>query len=323
MTEQVHETLILDGDRTSMAFCPPLPMNNPRLIESKESQGINSACWRGYVGFWEIKNGKFFLSAIEGKYQLSDGPPILADWFTGEIKIPKGEVLDYLYGGLSTVYEQELHISIKYGLVVGMSTIDNRPPFSEEGHLRIAGPWDAGIVLDWHTVDSQVTGKNEYGHPVFETTRTKIGELLYQFKYRSNSNALKELLALVGSQLSSAKGKIDLVLPIPPSNPTRTVTQQIAAGIASSLNASTSTTALVKSRATDELKSVTDIELRKELLTGVFAANAKKIRGKRVLLVDDLYRSGATLAASTEAVYAQGHAKAVYAFAVTRTRINR
>jgi predicted amidophosphoribosyltransferase len=187
----------------------------------------------------------------------------------------------------------------------------------------IEGPWRHGIVLDWHTVDSQVIGQNEYGHPVFDTTRTEIGELLYQFKYRSSRVALQKLLALAASRLVSAKGKFDLVLPVPPSNPTRTVTQQIAAGIASGLAAGTSTTALTKVRPTDELKSVTDVERRKELLTGVFAADSRQISGKRILLVDDLYRSGATLAAATEAVYAQGRAQAVYAFAVTRTRVNR
>jgi len=187
----------------------------------------------------------------------------------------------------------------------------------------IEGPWRFGIVLDWHTVDSQIVGQNEYGHPVFDTTRTEVGELLYQFKYRQSRNALSKLLSLATARLASAKGKFDLVLPVPPSNPTRTVTQQIAAGIASGIGAATSSTALTKVRATDELKSVTDIERRKELLSGVFAADFRQIQGKRVLLVDDLFRSGATLAAATEAVYAQGRAQAVYAFAVTRTRVHR
>lgn len=178
-------------------------------------------------------------------------------------------------------------------------------------------------MLDWHTVDSKHAGENEFGHPVFDTTRSEIGELLYQFKYRSNGKALNQLLALAMERMARAKGKFDLVLPVPPSNPLRTITQQIAAGLAAGLSAPTSVTALIKVRATDELKSVADPARRRELLSGVFAADPAQIQGKSILLVDDLYRSGATLEAATEAAYAQGKASAVYVFAVTRTRVNR
>ena len=189
--------------------------------------------------------------------------------------------------------------------------------------MRIDGPWKAGLVLDWHTIESKLAGENEFGHPVFETRRTEIGELLYQFKYRSNQQALNQLLALAMQRTAKAKGKFGLVLPVPPSNPIRTVTQQIAAGLALGLASRTSTTALTKVRPTDELKSVTDPARRKDLLSGVFAAAPAQIRGKSILLVDDLYRSGATLEAATEAAYHQGGAGAVYVFAVTRTRVHR
>jgi hypothetical protein len=33
MTAQFRENLILDGEEISMAFCPPLPPNHPRLVE--------------------------------------------------------------------------------------------------------------------------------------------------------------------------------------------------------------------------------------------------------------------------------------------------
>lgn len=187
----------------------------------------------------------------------------------------------------------------------------------------IQGPWNAGLVLDWHTVDSQCIGENEFGYPVFETTRSEIGELLYQFKYRSNDDALRRIVAIACKYLIRARGKFDLVLPVPPSNPDRTVTQQIARGVAECLGADFNDRALEKRVGTQELKSISDPERRKEILAGAFLANPEMLKDRTVLLVDDLYRSGATLEACTNAVMNVGLASRVYVMAVTRTRINR
>ena len=59
------------------------------------------------------------------------------------------------------------------------------------------------------------------------------------------------------------------------------------------------------------------------MLSGAFQAQKSEISGKKVLLVDDLYRSGATLEAATEAIMAQGNAQVVYVLAITRTRVHR
>jgi competence protein ComFC len=188
----------------------------------------------------------------------------------------------------------------------------------------IKGPWQAGIVLDWHTVASQVIGQNEFGYPIFDNTRSEIGELLYQFKYRNDQNALQQIVRAAIEYLGDkVKGKIDMILPVPPSNPTRTVTSQIAQGLADGLHVGFSRTALTKSKNTNELKSVTDPEERKKALEEAFKADKQQLEGKSVLLVDDVYRSGATLSAATEVVTGQGKAKVVYVLAITRTRVHR
>lgn len=188
----------------------------------------------------------------------------------------------------------------------------------------IKGPWKAGIVLDWHTVASQVIDQNEFGYPIFDNTRSEIGELLYQFKYRNDQNALQQIVrALIEYLGDKVKGKIELILPVPPSNPARTVTSQIAQGLANGLHIGFSGTVLTRSKNTNELKSVTDPEERRKVLVGAFTVDKAQIDGKAVLLVDDVYRSGATLIAATEAVIGLGNAKVVYVLAITRTRVHR
>jgi hypothetical protein len=61
----------------------------------------------------------------------------------------------------------------------------------------LRGPWAAGFALDVHTTTSTFRGHNEYGHPVFDTERSPIGELVYRLKYRGDKDALREIVDTV------------------------------------------------------------------------------------------------------------------------------
>jgi len=135
MTAQVHEQLIFEGKETSMAFCPSIPEGHPRIIElsREELQSDNvdpiifsTACWRGYIGTWEVKEGQFNLVNIKGRYKLIGDDLIPADWFSGVIRIPQGELLHYVHMGFGSVYEEEIHLKIEKGKVVKSRVVDNR-----------------------------------------------------------------------------------------------------------------------------------------------------------------------------------------------------
>jgi len=55
---------------------------------------------------------------------------------------------------------------------------------------EIKGSWDAGYVLDRHTISSTMIGYNEFGHPEFDTQRSQIGELVYRLKYKGDKSAI-------------------------------------------------------------------------------------------------------------------------------------
>lgn len=182
---------------------------------------------------------------------------------------------------------------------------------------RIYGPWNAGIVLDWHMLESKLIGQDEAGHSIFDNQRTAIGELVFRFKYRNDEPALGDLVKLA---LNLFWGKFDLLIPMPPSNPGRTVTKRIALGLSRGLDAPFSDTAIAKIKSTPQLKNVSDPETKRRMLDGVFSVDAAQVDGKRVLLVDDLYDSGATLEAATEALKAHAKPISINVIAMTRTR---
>jgi competence protein ComFC len=76
-------------------------------------------------------------------------------------------------------------------------------------------------------------------------------------------------------------------------------------------------------RPTAQLKNVDDPEERKKLMEGLHAVDATHTQGKKVLLFDDLYRSGTTMSAIAETLYASGGAADVLALTLTYARSNR
>lgn len=144
MTAQVHERLIIDGEETSMAFCPPLPEQHPRIFEPGPGEGAkarsdsilgSTACWRGYQGTWAINDGRLYLVDLRGRFQLREGEPVFADWFSGVLRLPKGEMLQYVHMGFGSIHEQEVHVRVEKGVVLTTRVIDNRGKEHDESQI--------------------------------------------------------------------------------------------------------------------------------------------------------------------------------------------
>ncbi|MCD6375440.1 MAG: hypothetical protein J7L94_07915 [Caldisericaceae bacterium] len=162
MTAQVHENLIYEGEFTTMASSPEIPEDHPLIVPdedffkeddseislvagagpgvglttifgkpaSKKYPGIlySTACWRKYLGTWEIKQGRLYLNDIVGRFKKLSDEPIFAEWFTGEIVIPRGPMVQYIHMGFGSKYQKELHLKIENGVVVEEILVENKPP---------------------------------------------------------------------------------------------------------------------------------------------------------------------------------------------------
>src|SRR3989338_2565866 len=79
---------------------------------------------------------------------------------------------------------------------------------------QIQGPWDAGWVLDKHTLHSQYLGDDAHGHPRFETTRTEVGEATYQLKYQHDWDQVQPLAQSIADNIFPKLADVGFVLPM-------------------------------------------------------------------------------------------------------------
>ena len=181
----------------------------------------------------------------------------------------------------------------------------------------IDGPWIEGFVLDRHVISAVPIGYLGE-HMQFDTTRSALGELVYQLKYRNGplNDILDTAVAFVNERWN---GVIDCVVSPPPSlHRTKQPALLIAAGIAEALGVPAAPAAAIKATATPQMKNVL-LHERAPLLSAAIQAGTDAVEGRRVLLVDDLWETGSTLRRIAE-VLAQMGATEVRALAMTRTK---
>lgn len=188
---------------------------------------------------------------------------------------------------------------------------------------KIDGRWQSGVSLDLHTTSSTPIGYNEAGHMQFETVRPEIAELLYQLKYKGNQDAAQRIVETAAAYLRPHREKFDLIIPVPPS--TARAVQPVlllAVGIGAAVGVPV-VSCVTTTRATTQLKGVTDPAQRQELVKGLYTVDRVQTAGKNVLLFDDLFRSGTTMNAITDVLLNDGGAKTVRALTITKTRSNQ
>jgi superfamily II DNA helicase RecQ len=158
--------------------------------------------------------------------------------------------------------------------------------FLEESHPRpLPGTWTAGWSLGFHS-----------GFAGDDWSRSSVGELAYRLKYKHDADALpvlvKQALALCRAQREMMD--VDAVVPVPPSvtrqsDPVQAVAAALAAGLGKPM-----WPVVNKTRQTAPQKELHTLAQKRTNVAGAFAVNGP-VRGKRLLVLDDLFDSGATL----------------------------
>jgi hypothetical protein len=138
MTAQIHEKLIYQDQTHRLASEPLEPYLKKNNLEDK-FEGTCSACWRGYIGTWEIKNYRLYLidlklehcwekphGLVGVEYIFPNQKEVFADWFSDTIQIQEGKMLEYEHLGFSSTYEFDLFLKFEKGVLVSSTEVDNR-----------------------------------------------------------------------------------------------------------------------------------------------------------------------------------------------------
>lgn len=190
--------------------------------------------------------------------------------------------------------------------------------------IKIKGDWDDGYALDLHTLSSEFVGYDEYDHPRFDTKHSQIGELIYKLKYGNDYSVIDEIVDAAVIFIKDKWGnRIDYIIPIPPSKTDRQKqpVELLASKIAGRLNIEFNKDILIKIKDTGELKSIDDPDERTRILTNAFDIAQNAVENKNILLIDDLYRSGATIKTISNLLRKHGKVNKIYVLAFTRTRV--
>lgn len=183
---------------------------------------------------------------------------------------------------------------------------------------QIYGAWDEGWALDKHKISSAFAGYNDYGHPQFDTLRTEVGEAVYQLKYRGDWSQVAVLAQALAVHVFSKFDNVGFIVPMPA---TQARQHQPVTEVARALGALVQTPmfeSLVKESGGPSLKNLQTREEKLEAI-GQRITVADRINEGRwnVLLVDDLYDSGASMQAACTALRGYRKVNKIYVAALT------
>ncbi len=208
---------------------------------------------------------------------------------------------------------------------------------------NLQGEWKTGWALGLATSESELPG-TPHAHEncgkilngkltcccskeKWITHYDRIGALMHLCKYHQERQYCENIACVVVDFLKTkSKGQtpnLSAIIPVPPSGITTRIFQpvdEIVKIVGEKLNLTVDYDYLLKKRPNPQLKSIKDPVERKKILVGAFGVKDQRYNGKKVLLFDDLYDTGATLNEITKTLKDLGHVNNVYVLTITKTR---
>lgn len=146
MTAQIPDYIHYKGELRAL-YCNPLELYFEQHPPRPELPYCSSGCWRGYVATWNVVDDRLYLHALRSEQQERrvhdvDGPvmwatngveqdildvllifpdangDVFAEWVTGELRIPDGEMLQYAHAGYCSLFERDIILNVENGVII-------------------------------------------------------------------------------------------------------------------------------------------------------------------------------------------------------------
>ncbi|HEY0156522.1 MAG TPA: hypothetical protein VGF28_04440 [Thermoanaerobaculia bacterium] len=136
-TAQRPDVLKLNGKTYDLATNPLRPVLALLGDRFPKLKPVSSSLWRGYIGHWSVRGGKLFLDDVKVptssyadldapeskkfrsimKRLFDDAAPRVATWYTGNLIVPTGELVDYVHLGYGSTYSSYVVVTVVKGAV--------------------------------------------------------------------------------------------------------------------------------------------------------------------------------------------------------------
>jgi predicted amidophosphoribosyltransferase len=185
---------------------------------------------------------------------------------------------------------------------------------------EIKGNWDLGYTLDKHMISSTYLGDDEHGHPRFDNQRTEVGEATYQLKNKHKESEAAPLAQAIFDNVFLKFKDVHVIIPMAAST-ARSVqpVDQVAAALAGLTELPWYKGWLIKAQGGKKLKDIPEADRSGAVKGTISLAGDLDEEGKvNILLLDDLYQSGASVNEACAVLRAYAKIGKIYFVALTR-----
>lgn len=143
MAAQLPDLITLKSQELDL-YTNPLEMFWQVTGKRKPNFKITENCLRGYVAYWIIESNQLILNNIRGSrnvntfffgkklveitikdiFPRSGKKGVLANWYSGKLRIPAGPMTQYEHYNYNSRFEKEIIITVNKGEIIKIVTLD-------------------------------------------------------------------------------------------------------------------------------------------------------------------------------------------------------